>query len=61
MDGPRVKSSFVGFKCDSDYIVGLFLAKKPKYCAAIDCLNFNCGHFDRKYMICELMEVSGNE
>lgn len=42
------------------YIVGLFLAKKPKYCPAIDCLNFNCGHFDRKYLICELTEVSGN-
>lgn len=34
--------------------------RSPTACPALDCLNFNCHHFDKDCLACELTEVSGN-
>lgn len=43
------------------YFWSLFFPKKPKPCPAIDCMNFNCQHFDKDFLACEFTEVPGSE
>lgn len=43
------------------YLLRLLYPKKTRSCPASDCMNFNCGHFDKHCLACELTEVLGNE